>query len=156
MPHITDRVLDRLARSWRRVFIEQLRVRIAFARRRVWMRRCLQITLRNAQDHHEGYVSWPSTNRSRNNTGNQQVHRNQQQDTQGPSREGWALLQGLLRCSRCGRCMRRSPGDKPRSDRFGWLLVSGSQKTRLQTYRRSDAATRTPLCLARTTCDAIL
>ena len=63
------------------------------------------------KDHHEGYISWLDYERNQGRIqSNQQMHRNGQQDTQGPSREGWALLQGLVRCGRCGRGMYVSYG----------------------------------------------
>jgi hypothetical protein len=42
--------------------------------------------------------------------GNQQMKRSKWPEAQGPAREGWALLQGLVRCGRCGRSMYVSYG----------------------------------------------
>jgi len=52
-------------------------------------------------DHHEGYISWDQHEQivaqiARNASG---------KGERGPAREGRALLQGLLRCGRCGRRM---------------------------------------------------
>jgi DNA invertase Pin-like site-specific DNA recombinase len=53
------------------------------------------------QDHHEGYISW-----DRHEQILAQIARNTSgKGERGPAREGRALLQGLLRCGRCGRRM---------------------------------------------------
>lgn len=73
------------------------------------------------QDHHEGYISW-----SQYEMNQERIRRNQQMknvehdDARGPAREGQALLQGLVRCGRCGRPMNVSYGGsrpKPTSAR---------------------------------------
>jgi DNA invertase Pin-like site-specific DNA recombinase/uncharacterized protein YndB with AHSA1/START domain len=58
------------------------------------------------QDHHEPYIAWAqfelNQERLRDNV---QMRRSEEEGGKGPVREGWALLQGLLRCGRCGRSM---------------------------------------------------
>lgn len=62
-------------------------------------------------DHHPGYISWDqfekNQQRIQNNT---QMKRYDSDSSQGPAREGWALLQGLVRCGYCGRNMTVSYG----------------------------------------------
>lgn len=70
------------------------------------------------QDHHEGYISWAKYEQNQVLIrANQQMHRYEHQDTLGPSREGWALLQGLARCGHCGRGMYVSYGGTRHSPR---------------------------------------
>jgi DNA invertase Pin-like site-specific DNA recombinase len=67
-------------------------------------------------DHHEPYVSW-----ARHEEILAQVSRNRSLPGQGggPAREGQALLQGLLRCGRCGRRMRSAySGQRGRARRY--------------------------------------
>ncbi|HJW75887.1 MAG TPA: recombinase family protein [Thermoleophilia bacterium] len=62
-------------------------------------------------DHHEGYISWAQYEQNQERIrGNQQMKGIEHQQTQGPAREGWALLQGLARCGRCARPMSVSYG----------------------------------------------
>ncbi|MBI5479570.1 MAG: recombinase family protein [Deltaproteobacteria bacterium] len=62
-------------------------------------------------DHHEGYISWAQYEQNQERIrGNQQMKRVEHEEAQGPVREGWALLQGLVRCGRCGRSMSVSYG----------------------------------------------
>jgi len=72
-------------------------------------------------DHHEGYISWAQYEQNQERIrGNQQMQRGEHEEAQGPVREGWALLQGLVRCGRCGRSMNVSYGGSrpsPRSTR---------------------------------------
>lgn len=54
------------------------------------------------QDHHEGYITWQELEKNqelleKNRTNGEEMV------LSGPAREGLALLQGLLLCSRCGR-----------------------------------------------------
>lgn len=53
-------------------------------------------------DHHEGYITWRRFERNRELL---EKNRTNGEETllSGPAREGLALLQGLLLCSRCGR-----------------------------------------------------
>ena len=67
-------------------------------------------------DHHPGYVSWDAyeaTARGCGRTGGRRAAHGG-----GPPREGRALLQGLLRCGRCGRIMQTgysgTTGNSPR------------------------------------------
>jgi DNA invertase Pin-like site-specific DNA recombinase len=63
------------------------------------------------KDHHEGYISWARYEENQERIrGNQQMNRSKWPEAQGPAREGWALLQGLVRCGRCGRAMYVSYG----------------------------------------------
>ena len=63
------------------------------------------------KDHHEGYISWARYEKNQERIrGNQQMNRSKWPEAQGPAREGWALLQGLVRCGRCGRSMYVSYG----------------------------------------------
>jgi hypothetical protein len=67
-------------------------------------------------DHHEPYVSW-----ARHEEILAQVSRNRSLPGQGggPAREGQALLQGLLRCGRCGRRMHSAySGQRGRARRY--------------------------------------
>lgn len=52
-------------------------------------------------DHHPAYISW---NQYEDNLRQLQQNRTNL-EVSGPAREGWALLQGLLLCGRCGRRM---------------------------------------------------
>jgi excisionase family DNA binding protein len=54
------------------------------------------------QDHHPGYVSWDQYLATRERLRSNVTPRGQ---GGGPAREGAALLQGLVRCGRCGRKM---------------------------------------------------
>jgi DNA invertase Pin-like site-specific DNA recombinase len=57
-------------------------------------------------DHHPGYILWAQFEQNqRRIRDNQQMRRTDSEVSQGPVREGWALLQGLLRCGQCGRVM---------------------------------------------------
>jgi hypothetical protein len=63
------------------------------------------------KDHHPGYISWQDYERNQAViAGNQQMKRYQVDEARGPAREGWALLQGLVRCGHCGRLMYVSYG----------------------------------------------
>lgn len=67
-------------------------------------------------DHHASYVSW-----ARHEEILAQVSRNRSLPGQGggPAREGQALLQGLLRCGRCGRRMHSAySGQRGRARRY--------------------------------------
>lgn len=63
------------------------------------------------RDHHAGYISWAQYEQNQERIrDNQQMKRIEHEEAQGPVREGWALLQGLVRCGRCGRSMHVSYG----------------------------------------------
>ncbi|MFC1482497.1 recombinase family protein [Myxococcota bacterium] len=58
------------------------------------------------EDHHPGYLSFEAFERNQEVIqSNQQISRHAEDGHQGPAREGWALLQGLVRCGHCGRLM---------------------------------------------------
>lgn len=62
-------------------------------------------------DHHQGYISWTQYEQNQKRVrDNQQMKRAEHEEAQGPAREGRALLQGLVRCGRCGRSMTVSYG----------------------------------------------
>jgi len=63
------------------------------------------------EDHHEGYITWAQYEQNqRRIRDNRQMKRYDHEDAKGPVREGWALLQGLVRCGHCGRAMYVSYG----------------------------------------------
>ena len=103
----TERVLDddnRVRRITRRVAPEDWHVLI--------------------EDHHEGYVSWPTWLEIR-----QRLAANgTASDAGGAVREGRALLQGRVLCGHCGRAMRVSYGK-------AWSYVCAPRKR--DSYRRS-------------------
>lgn len=81
-------------------------------------------------DHHEAYVSWAQYEQNEQLTrGNQQMKRDENEEQNGPVREGWALLQGLVRCAKCGRSMTVSYGGNRPS----------AKSTRTMQYRCSAA-----------------
>lgn len=58
------------------------------------------------EDHHPGYITYQTFLENRERLrGNWRAPRDQDQASAGAVREGAALLQGLLRCGRCGRKM---------------------------------------------------
>ncbi len=62
------------------------------------------------QDHHDGYISLDKYREIQDQiSGNQMMPRGSE-NTAGPAREGVALLQGLVRCGKCGRKMHVSYG----------------------------------------------
>jgi len=62
-------------------------------------------------DHHAQYISWPQYEENQKRIwNNRQNERRDNEDVKGPIREGWALLQGLVRCGHCGRTMYVSYG----------------------------------------------
>jgi DNA invertase Pin-like site-specific DNA recombinase len=62
-------------------------------------------------DHHPGYIQWAQFEQNqRRIRDNQQMRGHDDERSQGPVREGWALLQGLARCGHCGRTMYISYG----------------------------------------------
>jgi len=73
------------------------------------------------RDHHPGYIRWDQFEQNQQRIrDNQQMKRHDSDTAQGPVREGWALLQGLVRCGRCGRAMYVTYGGSrpsPRSTR---------------------------------------
>jgi hypothetical protein len=81
-------------------------------------------------DHHDGYICWQQYEDNQELLrGNQQMKSGEQGDARGPAREGWALLQGLVRCGGCGRPMNVSYGGNRPSAR----------STRTLQYRCSTA-----------------
>jgi hypothetical protein len=57
-------------------------------------------------DHHPGYIAWSQFEQNQQRIrDNQQMKRFDSDTSRGPIREGWALLQGLVRCGHCGRNM---------------------------------------------------
>jgi excisionase family DNA binding protein len=71
------------------------------------------------RDHHPGYVSWPDFLATRERLRSNVRPRGQ---GGGAAREGAALLQGLLRCGRCGRRMQVAySGTNGRSPRYACL-----------------------------------
>jgi DNA invertase Pin-like site-specific DNA recombinase len=63
------------------------------------------------KDHHPGYISFETYERNQKVIrNNQQMRRHDDEGQMGPTREGWALLQGLARCGHCGRQMYVSYG----------------------------------------------
>jgi excisionase family DNA binding protein len=67
-------------------------------------------------DHHPGYVSWPDSLATRERL---RCNVRPRGEGGGAAREGAALLQGLLRCGRCGRRMQVAySGTRGRSPRY--------------------------------------
>jgi hypothetical protein len=64
------------------------------------------------KDHHPAYISFETFEKNQESIrGNQVMKRHDNDETHcGPAREGGALLQGLARCSHCGRRMNVSYG----------------------------------------------
>jgi hypothetical protein len=59
------------------------------------------------KDHHPGYITFEKFEQNqRQLASNCQMKRHIDDTQKGPAREGWALLQGLVRCGHCGRAMR--------------------------------------------------
>lgn len=86
------------------------------------------------RDHHDGYISWAQYEQNQQRLrSNQQTKRIEEQEIQGPAREGWALLQGLVRCGRCGRSMYVSYGgtrSSPKTKRTLQYRCSALRKER--------------------------
>lgn len=81
----------------------RLRVRQVRVPREQW-----QVLIR---DHHPAYISWEKYESIQERIArNLQMNSNQQDSQWGPSREGRALLQGMVRCGHCGRSMYVSYG----------------------------------------------
>ncbi len=58
------------------------------------------------KDHHPGYIAWAQFEENQQRVrGNLQMKRHDDAHHRGPAREGWGLLQGLVRCGECGRAM---------------------------------------------------
>ncbi len=61
-------------------------------------------------DHHPGYISWEKYDDNQRVIASNRQMRPKYDNQAGPAREGWALLQGLVRCGRCGQQMNVSYG----------------------------------------------
>ncbi|MBN1460949.1 MAG: recombinase family protein [Armatimonadetes bacterium] len=67
------------------------------------------------REHHEGYISFDKYLENRKKLRDNAMMTNSPKDgPRGPAREGPALLQGLVRCGRCGRAMTISYGGNRR------------------------------------------
>ncbi len=62
------------------------------------------------QDHHYGYISFARYLEIQDQISGNQMMESGSDDAAGPAREGVALLQGLVRCGKCGRKMNVSYG----------------------------------------------
>ena len=84
------------------------------------------------ENHHPGYITFGKFKEIQERIrGNKQMDARHRADEQGPAREGQALLQGLVRCGRCGRTMLVSYGGarpKPSSKRTMQYRCSAARR----------------------------
>jgi DNA invertase Pin-like site-specific DNA recombinase len=83
-------------------------------------------------DHHSGYIDWQTYEDNQQRIWNNRQMKRKYEGVAGPAREGWALLQGLVRCGSCGRPMYVNYGGSRPSPK----------STRTLQYRCSSARNR--------------
>ena len=86
------------------------------------------------KDHHPGYIAWEQFEQNQQRVrDNLQMKAQDDVNHRGPVREGWGLLQGLVRCGQCGRAMVVSYGGgrpAPRSTRTLQYRCSATRRVR--------------------------